>query len=90
MDVTEILDIENIKCRIYPNPANSELIIESGMDEIMVFELYDVCGIKTLKQEIYPSVNNINISTLPNGMYLYKIYNGNKNIKYGTLIINHN
>ncbi|MBN1186104.1 MAG: T9SS type A sorting domain-containing protein, partial [Bacteroidales bacterium] len=90
LDVTEINEMNYAEFnKLYPNPANSEIIIELGTNQIINFELFDLCGIKIIEQEIYPGNNNINISTLINGMYIYKIFYGNENYKHGTLILSH-
>ncbi len=72
--------------QIHPNPA-SEFIIINGSDSFskVWFELFDINGIKVFSKAVN-KCENINISNLNEGLYIYSIWdNGQKNI--GKLII---
>ena len=58
---------------IYPVPARDELKI-SGKDPIQLIEMYDVSGRKRMEQKTDQTRQIIiNISTLPDGLYMVKI-----------------
>lgn len=65
---------------IYPNPAEDEVIIETtSMNSLYnsVAYLYNIYGQLILSQFIQPPSDIIDISGLPQGTYLLKIFNGN-------------
>ena len=55
---------------IYPNPVKEELKIESVEFKINIVEICDIAG-KTLSTH---TTNTINVSNLPQGVYLVKIH----------------
>ncbi|MFC2100890.1 T9SS type A sorting domain-containing protein [Bacteroidota bacterium] len=63
---------ENIIFGIYPNPAIDFLNINSNIQGLDKIEFIDIIGNRASIEE-YKEV--IDISDLPNGMYLIKIYN---------------
>ncbi len=77
--------LSNIK--IYPNPANTDIIIESEIPTSAYFELYNLSGIKVLQQKIIANRQIINLSACPKGMYIYKILNNSNQSEYGKLTI---
>lgn len=73
----EVLSIENNELQelsIYPNPASDKVNIVSN-DPIDNIEVYDILGkqVKTLR-----GINEIDVSNLNSGIYLFKIWIGNK------------
>jgi len=64
-----------IQNQIYPNPAKEMLTIESmvGLEKI---EIYDYLGKKVFEDA--SSNNNIDISELSKGVYILKLYTGNR------------
>lgn len=66
----------NKTCRLFPNPAQSEINIDLPSDKLFEWEVLNILGEK-LTLEIHQSV--INISGLSNGIYFLKIKQGNKN-----------
>lgn len=59
---------------VYPNPANEQLTISAGENKIEKVELYDVMGRLLLNET---EQKTINISQLPNGTYVVKVYTSN-------------
>ncbi len=74
--------------QIYPNPANSNITIESQILSSASIELYNLNGMKVLQQKITANKQIINISAYPVGMYTYKIFSNTNQFEYGKLIIN--
>ncbi|MBN1183611.1 MAG: T9SS type A sorting domain-containing protein [Bacteroidales bacterium] len=73
---------------VFFNPLHSELTIESDNNIDADFELYNLCGIKVIRQRIHSARQVIDLSRLPSGMYLYKISNRNQYGKYQVLMVN--
>lgn len=69
---TEVDEINNINTiKVYPNPANNLITVNSNFD-IQKVEILDLTG-KIIKS-IHQSNNPINISELTKGIYFLKIY----------------
>lgn len=81
------LSVENntnkkIKTSIYPNPTSGSFSIEME-NELNVVEIYSVQG-----QKVMTSMSkNINVTSLPKGIYLVKIEDRNKGVATQKLII---
>ena len=76
---TNIIDINEIKVSLYPNPASSILNIKG---KYSLLTIYDLSGRNILST----TKNQIDISSLNNGSYIVKISNG-KNIATRKIII---
>jgi hypothetical protein len=88
-NVTEAIDhLNSGNFSIFPNPANSVLIIESEINTVKLIEIFTLSGIKVMQHKINTVRQLIDISQIPSGMYLYKIHETNNKSKYGKLIIN--
>ena len=61
--------------RIYPNPTNGELRIESGKLKVNSIEIFDIVGRKQFSIFNFQlsTLNSINVSALPQGVYLLKL-----------------
>ena len=70
---TSNMELSGIK--IYPNPANRIIRIESGVTELTKVEIYTVLGKRIKSQK--SNLDEINIEDLSSGMYLMKLYSGN-------------
>ncbi|MBE0648473.1 MAG: T9SS type A sorting domain-containing protein [Bacteroidales bacterium] len=74
-------------CRVYPNPANEIITIETGNEDTYTIEVYDLAG-KLLKSETLFGENlHLNVSGIHEGMYLLNVISGNKFIKSSKIII---
>ncbi len=65
-----INELQQPTLSIYPNPTSSELTIETE-ESITKIEIIDITG-KTIKT-ITPSLNRINVTELPEGVYFIRI-----------------
>jgi uncharacterized protein (TIGR02145 family) len=69
-----IIEMDNEKILIYPNPTTSELRIESGKLKIENVDIFDVYGRKILSTlSLNSQYTSIDISNLPVGVYIVKI-----------------
>jgi len=79
------LSIKNIPATttvVYPNPTTGQLTIDNGQWTINNVEIYDIYGRKQLSiVNCQLSINVINISHLPAGIYFVRIYKDNNTIE---------
>jgi hypothetical protein len=61
--------------RNYPNPIKDELIIESGGMNVKKIEICSLAGVTLMSENNF--VKKISVSSLPQGIYLLKIYTNN-------------
>ena len=75
-------EIENNYSSVYPNPTNSLFSI-TGVDDNdnYLIEIFDISGRVLFKTQ---SLNNIDISKYPRGVYSYKLHG--KNVFNGKII----
>ncbi|MFC2138624.1 LamG-like jellyroll fold domain-containing protein, partial [Bacteroidota bacterium] len=86
--IIENIDLSNSGYfKVYPNPANSILIIENALDTPLLFELFDLRGIKILHSNVETIKQEIEISDIDEGVYLYKISSIDKQIYCGIICI---
>ncbi len=65
------------KVKLFPNPAQEYLILEVENNEFYNdIVIYDVAGNLLIKKK-HPDSNKIDISSLPDGLYIIKTYSGN-------------
>ena len=64
-------DIEN-NLKVFPNPASDKLIIKTRYN-IDKMELYNILGTKVIENN---NTQELNISSLANGVYILQIYSG--------------
>jgi trimeric autotransporter adhesin len=69
----EAFETGNHGLTLYPNPANSELCIEIPGTKEFDLEIYNASGGLVLSKKKHASRCPINISTLNNGLYYYKV-----------------
>jgi hypothetical protein len=82
--VAEILN--NKQVRIHPNPVAFEAIITSASDSW--FYLYSIDGILVWNKFISTSHETFSTRNLPNGIYIYTIFNEKGELEKGKLVIN--
>jgi hypothetical protein len=76
-NATGILDYPNGSwAQIFPNPVRNELIIESNLNTYRI-ELSDTFGRIVLKEHSSKSVQSIDTSALPKGIYFVKVLDDN-------------
>ena len=75
-EVTDIVEFpfENSKFKIYPIPSNDKIFIEtSNPGKNFHLYLYDLGGQLLIRKEIISDFTQLNISKLPQGVYLIKL-----------------
>lgn len=60
--------------RIFPNPAHNFVTVASGFDGICTLEIVGISGTTVLKTKINQPESTTDISTLPAGFYLVRVY----------------
>lgn len=71
---------------VYPNPASDAVSFRwKGNYESLNLQIYQITGVKALEQITYPG-NLVSISNLENGIYFFKLLNGQQNVHAGKLI----
>ncbi len=77
---TEVVEenAEPLAIYVYPNPADEELniLLNSLPEGRTTIEIHDVTGRLVLSEEIKSNSTSINISSLRQGVYMYRIVNG--------------
>ena len=77
---TEVVEenAEPLAIYVYPNPADEELniLLNSFPEGKTMIEFHDVTGRLVLSEEIKSANTSINISSLRQGVYMYRIING--------------
>ncbi len=77
---TEVVEenAEPLAIYVYPNPADEELniLLNSLPEGKTMIEFHDVTGRLVLSEEIKSANTSINISSLKQGVYMYRIING--------------
>jgi len=63
---------------IFPNPAHSELIIETNNPEIKKAELYNITGKKVLVSGYFSGNITLNVSDLTSGLYMIRVISKDK------------
>ncbi len=71
-------ETEQFAIYVYPNPANEELniLLNSLPEGKTTIDFHDVTGRLVLSEEIKGNNTSINISSLKQGVYMYRIING--------------
>ena len=73
---------------IYPNPTSSDIIIESNINNLIKFELYDLAGMKVFEQMLHPDLHRkkVKFGNIHQGLYICIIYDINKQFYYHSII----
>ena len=64
--------LEN-EIRAFPNPFEEQLIIESSFQGAQNYALYSILGEHVLSGSIQSGSTNINLATIPDGLYILKV-----------------
>jgi len=73
--------------RVYPNPVNKTLQVQYMPGSANAFiEIEDVVGKTMMVAPLQSSNTDADVSTLPPGLYIYKIIDGGKIIKAGKVV----
>lgn len=83
VEVIEVLSIDNVSVvdfSIYPNPAKTEINIQSSnQTQIDNVELYNILGRRVLVTGTLVD-NKVNVANIASGIYLMKIKSGNNSV----------
>jgi len=66
----------------YPNPGNDQLNIRTALPNSRV-EVYDINGKLLHNQQITDIVTSISSENWPSGIYIWKVFSGNKEAECG-------
>lgn len=82
------ISLENVETKFFPNPANDQIRFELVIQEMLNFELYDMSGnlVTTKLVDGRNGIYNLDVSSLPTGLYSFKFYN-NKYLSTGIISI---
>jgi hypothetical protein len=76
VDVPENAPWQSTEAILYPNPASDILNIEfSQVYQTASFQLMDIGGKMMLEKQLNSNYQSINISAIPAGTYVYRIFN---------------
>lgn len=81
-EITGVPGMEEIPLKIYPNPAYDILFVE-GLDALLskgsaTVELTDMTGRLHIKKQISDMKVSLDVSALPNGLYLLRVISANR------------
>ncbi|MFN0201228.1 MAG: T9SS type A sorting domain-containing protein [Bacteroidia bacterium] len=80
--------MSNKQVLLYPNPVRERLHLESS--EVLqkgVFVLFNLAGQEMLRQEFVGTQTEIKVEEMAAGMYFYRIFEGEKEVGYGKVVI---
>lgn len=71
---TDITDFNDAGFSVYPNPASNAITIQvSENEKIKSIEMTDLSGKTIMQENIYSQKTNIDLSTLPKGVYFINV-----------------
>lgn len=74
------LKINTSKIEVFPVPATDNLYFRRGLNEYSSIEIFNLSGMKVFETRLNPMFEYIDISSLPEGLYLGKVSN-KKNVQ---------
>jgi hypothetical protein len=85
VNVNEVTTVNNIN--LYPNPAATDITIESSLNNNNSISILDVTGklVKTIR--FVTNKINFSVADLDNGIYFYNIYNVDGNVLHSNKFI---
>lgn len=88
MNYDAVTEQEAYSCRVFPNPANTQVCIEAESD-INVVKVYDVLG--NLVQTFSANGNalNVSLSRFSNGVYLFNVVESNGKVSCQRVVVTH-
>lgn len=83
---TNVGTLNQVEISIYPNPASDQISFNwNSSYEKLSLEIYQITGSKLLEKSVSPGTV-LPISHLSNGMYIFKLLNGQQTIHSGKMI----
>ena len=88
LNLTDVEEVTESNFRIYPNPANEFITIETSslQNNTYLFELLDISGKTVLKTTINNSPQTIQLPATLQGLYIYRVIENDK-AQCGKIII---
>ncbi len=79
-------DPQSINCNIYPNPVKDKINISSStLTGISQLSIFNVSGEKVIERQLTDNETQIDISTLPGGVYFVRLQN-EKMVEVGKIV----
>jgi len=75
--------------KIYPNPANDFLTLNTGDLKNIQVEFFDISGRKLFQQKVNTNQESIDVSALANGLYVCTVYSGDKVVRREKVVVSH-
>ena len=82
-------EVSSLIKNIYPNPTSEMVTIENSSISALALEIYNYQGKLIQNQIINPGLNNVNVSSFPNGNYNLSLYKQGQFISSKRLVIQH-
>lgn len=74
---------------IWPNPASNTLNLALPADnKVYTVEVYSIAGVRRLSQRVKGNYNNLNISSLPDGVYIVTVRDNKQVIRKEKILVN--
>jgi len=86
---SEIRKLANNIPVLYPNPADNVLNIQTGLNNYCGIVLYDILGRQILETKIEQPETQLNVSSLPAGVYQVVLMDADHQRYYERLVISH-
>jgi hypothetical protein len=84
--LTGISEPQQLQTSLYPNPARDKITIEtSGMPKEITLEIVNIEGQQLITRQISQPKTQIDISTLPSGVYFVRVIN-NRTVQVGKFV----
>lgn len=79
--VTGIADVQPVTLKVYPNPVNSDLVIEQGAaGGNSLGQVFDQFGRQVMELNLQPGVNHVSVEALPAGVYYIRLLSNNNQL----------
>lgn len=80
LNALHVADNELLGVNIYPNPTDNQLFIELADVENVALEIFDILGKRVYNANLGKQTNNIDVSTLDQGIYIINLSFNNKSV----------
>src|ERR1041385_773249 len=71
---------------VFPHLVDDELTVRNNSTHTVQFTLYNSLGEKVFRQSFTGGINTLNMSTYPNGVYFYNIFDSKNKMTSGKII----
>ncbi len=82
---TSAKEISEAQVLVYPNPATDNVTLTWNNYRMLSLEVYHLTGAKVIEKQVSSGMS-VPVSTLKNGIYLFKLKNENETVYSGKLI----